>query len=118
MEAVAGGGAALLILAGYAILKRFRRSNCHSTTGFCECDSPAIELAREVTVRIDQQEEQLKQLIHMLQGQAPPTSLHEEEGSTSEGATNLIGKADDNLSSYSGNSPPVQTENPLRGSIL
>ena len=67
MEAVAGGGVALLVLSGYALLKRFRRSTCHSTNSCCEIDSPADEIQRAQTERIDKQEEKLTQIMTILE---------------------------------------------------
>ena len=53
MEALAASGATLLIVAGYALIKRFRRSRCHSNSGCMECDSPGIELQKQQSERLD-----------------------------------------------------------------
>ena len=60
MEALAASGATLLIVAGYALIKRLRRSHCHTNSGCMECDSPGIELQKKQTQRIDQIFEFLK----------------------------------------------------------
>ena len=60
MEALAASGATLLIVAGYALIKRFSRTHCHSDSGCMECDSPAVELQKQQTERIDQIFEILK----------------------------------------------------------
>jgi len=60
MEALAASGATLLIVVGYALIKRFRRTRCHSDSGCMECDSPAVELQKKNTERLDQIFEILK----------------------------------------------------------
>ena len=53
MEALAASGATLLIVAGYALIKRFRRSRCHTDSGCMECESPADELQKQQSERLD-----------------------------------------------------------------
>ena len=60
MEALAASGATLLIVVGYALIKRFRRTRCHSDSGCMECDSPAVELQKQQSERLDQIFEILK----------------------------------------------------------
>ena len=51
--ALMSGLGTLVIAIGYIVVKRFSRSNCASHTACCECESPAVTLARENTERLD-----------------------------------------------------------------
>ena len=53
----------LVVGIGYVILKRCRSSNCTSHTKFCDCESPAVELQKKQT-------ERLEHIIEMLRTQA------------------------------------------------
>ena len=117
MEAVVGGsGTALLLLAGYALLKRFKNSSCHSDSGCLECDSPAIELAREQTERLDEQSGQLKQIMSMLKGvRLDPESLElrtPTKGEEKKVTTSEVERVRGSSSSYLDNSLPDNNENP------
>ena len=76
MEALAASGGTLLIVAGYMIVRRFRASSCHSDSGCCQFDSPAIELAKKQTERLDDHAGQLAEILIMLRGE-----LHQENQS-------------------------------------
>jgi len=51
------------VLLGYVIVKKISRSHCHSDSGCIECDTPAVEVQRENTTRIEKTEDLLKQLM-------------------------------------------------------
>ena len=72
MESVALYSAAgsLVVGIGYIILKRCRNSNCVSHTKFCDCESPAVELQKKQT-------ERLEVIMEMLRNQARDRSDHE-----------------------------------------
>jgi len=44
------------VLFGYVIVKKIARSHCHSDSGCIECDTPAVEVQRENTTRIENME--------------------------------------------------------------
>ena len=70
MEALAASAGTLAVVAGYVLVKRFRRSTCHSNSGCCEFNSPALELARQQTERLDKQHGKLEEIIIMLRKEA------------------------------------------------
>ena len=86
MEALAASGATLLIVAGYALIKRFSRTHCHTDSGCMECDSPAVELQKQQTERIDQIFEMLKQTAPgpELRADLSPGNLEENPATTTE----------------------------------
>ena len=47
-------GGTLLVMLGYVIIKRLRRSRCSSHTSCCDCESPELKLQKEQTIRIDE----------------------------------------------------------------
>ena len=50
------------VLLGYVVVKKLSRSRCHSDSGCIQCDSPAVELAKENTKRLDNIAELIAQL--------------------------------------------------------
>ena len=46
----------------YVLVKRFARSNCHTHTSLCDCDSPAVEMQKKQTERMTELEEIIKTL--------------------------------------------------------
>ena len=72
MESVAlySGAGTLVVGLSYIILKRCRNSNCVSHTRFCDCESPAVELQKKQT-------ERLEVIMEMLRSQARDRSLQE-----------------------------------------
>jgi len=50
------------VLFGYMVVKKLSRSRCHSDSGCIQCDSPAVELAKENTKRLDNIAELIMQL--------------------------------------------------------
>ena len=68
--ALASAGGTLAVALGYVLLKRCRRSNCRSHTQFCDCDSPAVELAKQQTERLEHIIEILRK--SQAEGQPPP----------------------------------------------
>ena len=120
MEVIGASAGTLLVVAGYALVKRFQRSNCKSKTGCCEIDSPAVELAKQQTERLESQSEQLKNIMKLLrEGQALPTALPLKGGVTETVATTATERSRSNSASYLSNSPRVPVENrPSRGNTL
>ena len=55
-------GGTLIIALGYVILKRLRGSRCASHSSLCDCESPALKLQKEQTIRIDEIMEYLNRL--------------------------------------------------------
>ena len=53
MEALLASLGTLLVVAGYMIVKRLSRSNCAVDSNCLKCESPAIELAKKQTERLD-----------------------------------------------------------------
>ena len=52
----------LLVVAGYMLVKRMSRSNCAVDSGCLQCDSPAIELQKKQTERLDELFEMIKKI--------------------------------------------------------
>ena len=71
MEAFLASAGTLVIVLGYTLVKRLRRSNCHSDSGCLECDSPAIEMHKENTSRLQQQSDKINELYDIIKKQAP-----------------------------------------------
>ena len=69
--ALYSAGGTLAVALGYVLLKRCRTSNCRSHTRFCDCDSPALVLAR-------QQTERLEHIIEMLRNPAEDPEPHKD----------------------------------------
>ena len=75
-SALLGSLGTLGIFAGYALVKRFSRSNCHGNSGCLECDSPAIEMQKQQTERIDSLYDMIKKLQpDVEQGPVSPNRL-------------------------------------------
>ena len=51
--ALYSGAGTLVVALSYVMIKRLARSNCSSHTTCCECESPAVELAKKQTERIE-----------------------------------------------------------------
>jgi hypothetical protein len=75
MEALFASLGTLLVVAGYMLVKRMARSNCAINSGCLKCTSPAIELAKKQTERLDEIWDKLKQVHPELQGAPPPTLI-------------------------------------------
>ena len=71
MEALAASGGTLLIVAGYMIIKRCKASSCHADSGCCEINSPALEIAKQQTERLEKHDVKLEEILIMLKGQLP-----------------------------------------------
>jgi len=71
MEAFAASAGTLAIVIGYVIVKRCRRSECQADSGCFKITSPALELAKQQTERLEKQDLQLKQILIMLAGEGP-----------------------------------------------
>ncbi len=63
--AIYSGIGTLVVALGYVAIKRLARSNCSSHTQCCDCESPAVELAKKQTERLDE-------LLNMLKEVRPP----------------------------------------------
>ena len=71
MEALAASAGTMAIVAGYMIIKRCRSSTCHADSGCCEITSPALELAKKQTERLEMHDLKLEEILIMLgKGQA------------------------------------------------
>ena len=66
MEALAASGGTLLIVLGYVVVKRCRNSTCESDSGCCHIKSPALEIAKQTTERLDTQQVKLNEILVML----------------------------------------------------
>ena len=66
--ALYSAGGTLAVALGYIILKRCRNSNCVSHTKFCDCESPAVELQKKQT-------ERLEVIMEMLRSQGRDLSI-------------------------------------------
>ena len=79
MESVAlySAGGTLAVAIGYVILKRCRSSNCVSHTRFCDCESPALELQKKQTERLEVIMEMLRSRLDLSIRVAQPQSLSE-----------------------------------------
>ena len=81
MEALLISLGTLLVVAGYMIVKRMARSNCAINSGCLQCDSPAVELAKQHTELAKKHTERLDELFEMIkqitpqQGPVSPISL-------------------------------------------
>ena len=53
MEALIAGGGTLLVVFGYMLVKKISKSRCAMDSGCLTCESPAIELAKKHTERLD-----------------------------------------------------------------
>ena len=62
MEALLASLGTLLVVAGYMLVKRLARSRCQVDSGCMQCDSPAVELAKKHTERLDEIFEMIKQV--------------------------------------------------------
>ena len=51
--ALYSGAGTLIVALSYVMIKRLARSNCSSHTKCCDCESPAVELAKKQTERIE-----------------------------------------------------------------
>ena len=58
--ALYSGLGTIIVGLGYVVIKRFSNSNCQSHTSFCDCDSPAVEMQKQTTERLDKLIETLK----------------------------------------------------------
>ena len=72
MEALLASLGTLLVVAGYMIVKRLARSNCAVDSNCLKCESPAIELAKKQTERLDEIFEMLKRVDPESQEVLPP----------------------------------------------
>jgi hypothetical protein len=81
MEALAASGGTLLIVVGYVIVKRCRLSTCHADSGCCEIMSPALEIAKQQTDRLEKHDSKLEEILIMLRagGQLPQDLLSKSE---------------------------------------
>ena len=70
MEALLASLGTLLVVAGYMLVKRLARSRCQVDSGCMQCDSPAVELAKKHTERLDEIFEMIKQVRPELQAGA------------------------------------------------
>jgi hypothetical protein len=80
MEAIAASAGTLAIVIGYVIVKRCRNSECQADSGCFKITSPALELAKKHTERLEKQDFKLEQILIMLAGDNGPellTSLKE-----------------------------------------
>ena len=57
----------LVVALGYVLVKRLSRSNCESHTDCCECSSPALELQKEHTGRLENLEKTIETLVNRLE---------------------------------------------------
>ena len=101
MEVFLASLGTLGIVAGYALVKRFSRSNCHSDSGCLQCESPAVELHKANTVRLEEQKDKLDELFEIIKkSQAPgpgsPKLLNTTEVRDPRVPTTLIEKFGDN----------------------
>ena len=62
MEAFLASLGTLFVVAGYMVVKRMRASSCSVDNGCLQCESPAIELQKQQTERIDEIFEMIKRL--------------------------------------------------------
>ena len=80
MEALAASGGTLLVVIGYVVVKRCRSSTCHADSGCCEITSPALEIAKQQTERLEKHDLKLEEILVMLKDQLPQVSLPKLEG--------------------------------------
>ena len=71
MEVFLASVGTLAVVLGYTLVKRLRRSNCRGTSGCLECDSPAIELHKENTSRLQEQSQKIDELYEIIKKQDP-----------------------------------------------
>jgi hypothetical protein len=76
----------VVVLLGYAIIKKISRSRCHSDSGCIQCDTPAIDIARENTKRLDSIADLIMQL-NPKEDPIFPVSLEVKAAHTISGAT-------------------------------
>ena len=62
MEALIAGGGTLLVVFGYMLVKKISRSRCAVDSGCITCESPAVELQKKTTERLDDLFEMVKRL--------------------------------------------------------
>ena len=104
MEALLASLGTLLVVAGYMIVKRMARSKCDIKSGCLHCKSPAVELQKQHTQRLDEIFEMLKQvhpeqeIIKQLDPD-PPISLTPDHFAIDDLATTEVKTFGNNLSS-------------------
>ena len=76
MEAFAASAGTLVIVIGYVIVKRCRNSDCQADSGCFKITSPALELAKQQTERLEKQDLKLEQILVMLAGDKGPALLN------------------------------------------
>ena len=82
MEAFAASAGTLAIVVGYVIVKRCKNSDCQADSGCFKITSPALELAKQQTERLKEQDLKLEQILVMLgaeKGQELLASLKEDQ---------------------------------------
>mgnify|MGYP000380245734 CR=1 FL=1 len=62
MEAVLAGAGTLAVVFGYMIIKKIAKSRCAVDSGCLTCESPAVEMAKQHTERLDSLFEMVKKL--------------------------------------------------------
>ena len=107
MEALIAASGSLLVVCGYMLIKKISRSRCAVDSGCVECESPAVELQKKQTERLDD----LYEIIKKLEDQVP-RALHSEEGLVETPAA-TIGEptTDDNPVACLTCPPPSRVEN-------
>ena len=75
MEALAASAGTLAIVIGYVVVKRCRSSECQADSGCFKITSPALELAKQQTERLEKQDFKLEQILVMLAGDKGPELL-------------------------------------------
>ena len=90
MEALAASAGTLGIVIGYVIVKRCRSSECTADSGCFKISSPALEIAKKQTERLEKQDFKLEQILLMLareKGQGFPNDLKSDPDEDKRGAT-------------------------------
>ena len=106
MEALIAGGGTLLVVFGYMLVKKIARSRCAVDSGCITCESPAVELQKKTTDRLDDLFEMVKKLDPEIL-EIPSANLLEDNVVT----TTSKRKECDSPVAYSGNSHPALSEN-------
>ena len=95
MEALVVSLGTLLVVAGYMVVKRMARSNCAVDSGCLQCESPAVEMQKKQTERLDE----LFEMIKKMAPKSPPVSpisLTPDHFAADRPTTNEVPKASNN----------------------